>query len=85
VRETYNDPRVIASPIGDLLAREVRPPKRELGINILALALALDYFGLMSREAVTAAVMKSVGKKNPVLNQKALATGFAEADRLKGL
>lgn len=85
VRETYDDPRVIASPIGELLAREVRPPKRELGINILALALALDYFGLMSREAVTAAVMKSVGKKNPALNQKALATGFAEADRLKGL
>lgn len=85
VRETYNDARVVASPIGELLAREVRPPKRELGINILALALAVDYLGLMSREAVEAAVMKSVGKKNPVLNQKALATGFAEADRLKAL
>ncbi|MGO9007011.1 MAG: thiamine pyrophosphate-dependent enzyme [Beijerinckiaceae bacterium] len=83
VRETYADARVIASPIGDILAREVRPPKRELGINILALAIVLDYLGLMSRAAIESAVMKSVGRKNPGLNQKALAAGFAEADRLK--
>ena len=63
----------------------MRPPKRELGINILALALAVDYLGLMSREAVEAAVLKSAGQKNPALNRKALATGFAEADRLKAL
>ncbi|MCK9380605.1 MAG: thiamine pyrophosphate-dependent enzyme [Sulfuritalea sp.] len=83
VRETYDDPRVVASPIGEILARDVRPPKRDLGINILALALVLDYLGLMSRKAIESAVMKSVGKKNPALNQKALAAGFAEAERLK--
>ena len=85
VKETHGDTRVISSPIGELLAREVRPPKRELGINILAMAVALDYLDLLPRAAIEAAVMKGVGKKNPALNQKALAVGFAEADRLKGL
>lgn len=85
VRETYNDARVIASPIGEILASEVRPPKRDLGINILALALVLDYLGLVTREAIEFAVMKSVGKKNPVLNRKAIVAGFAEAERLKAL
>ena len=84
VKETHGDARVVASPIGELLAREVRPPKRELGINILAVALVLDYLELLPRQAIEATVMKGVGKKNPALNQKALAVGFAEADRLKG-
>lgn len=84
VKETYDDPRVIASPMGELLAREVRPPKRELGINILAMAVTLGYLGVVPPPALEAAVMKSVGKKNPALNQKALAVGFAEADRLRG-
>ena len=85
VKDTRGDARVIASPIGELLAREVRPPKRELGINILAMALVLDYLDLVPRAAIEPAVMKSVGRKNPALNQKALAVGFAEADRLKSL
>ena len=85
VSRTHGDERVIASPIGELLSREVRPPKRELGINILAMAVVLDYLDLVPREAIEPAVMKSVGRKNPALNQKALAVGFAEADRLKGL
>jgi 2-oxoglutarate/2-oxoacid ferredoxin oxidoreductase subunit beta len=85
VKNTYGDARVIASPIGELLAREVRPPKRELGINILAMALVLDYLDLVPRSAIEPAVMKGVGRKNPALNQKALAVGYAEADRLKSL
>ena len=85
MRETRGDPRVIASPIGELLAREVRTPKRDLGINILAMAVVLDYLGLVPRSAIEPAVMKGVGRKNPALNQTALAVGFAEAERLKGL
>jgi 2-oxoglutarate ferredoxin oxidoreductase subunit beta len=85
VKNTRGDTRVIASPIGELLAREVRPPKRELGINILAMALVLDYLDLVPRSAIEPAVMKGVGRKNPALNQKALAVGYAEAGRLKGL
>jgi 2-oxoglutarate ferredoxin oxidoreductase subunit beta len=83
VRETYRDPRAVRSPIGELLAREVRPPKGELGINILAMAVALEYLGLLPRRAIESAVMKSVGEKNPALNRKALAVGFREAERLR--
>ena len=85
VKDTRGDARVILSPIGELLAREVRPPKRELGINILAMAVVLDYLSLVPRDAIEPAVMKGVGRKNPALNQKALAVGFAEAERLKNL
>ena len=83
VTETYNDPRVVSSPIGEIHAREVRPPKRELGINVLTLAITLDYFNLIPREALVTAVMNSVGKKNPALNRLALDAGFKEAERLK--
>lgn len=83
VSETYKDPRVIASPIGDLHAQEVRPPKRELGINVLALAVTLGCLGLVSREALEKVVMETVGKKNPTLNRKALDVGFQEAQRLQ--
>ena len=85
VKDTRGDGRAILSPIGELLAREVRPPKRDLGINILAMAVVLDYLDLVPRAAIEPAVMKGVGRKNPALNQKALAVGFAEAERLKGL
>ena len=84
VRDTRGDSRVVASPIGELLAREVRPPKRELGINVLAMAVSLGYLDLVPRPALEAAVMKSVGEKNPQLNLKALAVGFVEAERLRG-
>ena len=83
VGETYKDPRVVSSPIGEIHSRDVRPPKRELGINVLALAIALDYFDLIPRKALEAAVMQGVGKKNPALNQLALNVGFKEAERLK--
>jgi len=85
VRETRGDPRIVASPIGELLARDVRPPRRDLGINILAMAVTLGYLDLMPRAALEAAVMKSVGSKNPALNHKALAVGYAEAERLRNL
>lgn len=84
VSETYNDPRVIASPIGELHSKQVRPPKRELGINVLALAVTFGYLGLVSREALETVVMEGVGKKNPPLNKRALKVGFKEAERLKG-
>lgn len=82
VTETYKDARVVASPIGELHAREVRPPRRELGINVTSLAVALGYLGLVPRSALEAAVMQSVGKKKPELNRRALAVGFREAERL---
>ncbi len=82
VGETYRDPRVVASPIGELLAREVRPPRPGLGINVLALTIALGYLGLVSGEALEAAVMAGVGRKKPELNRRALAAGRAEAARL---
>ncbi len=82
VFELYNDPRVVAAPIGELHAREVNPPKRDLGINVLALAVTLGYLDLVPRAALEAAVMQGVGKKKPALNRKALAVGFREADRL---
>lgn len=83
VKETYKDPRVVASPMGELHAHEVRPPKRDLGINVLALAVTLGYLQVVPREALENAVMYGVGKKNPVLNKKALAVGFKEAERLR--
>jgi 2-oxoglutarate ferredoxin oxidoreductase subunit beta len=82
VFELYNDSRVVASPIGELNAHEVRPPKRNLGINVLALAVTLGYLGLVPREALETAVMEGLGKKKPALNRKALAVGFSEAERL---
>ncbi|MBI1748790.1 MAG: 2-oxoacid:acceptor oxidoreductase family protein [Acidobacteria bacterium] len=85
VAETYGDKRAIPSPLGELLAREVRPPRRELGINVLALAVTLGYLQLIPNAAVEAAVMKSVGKRNPELNRRALDVGFKEAERLRGL
>ena len=85
VTETYNDPRVISSPIGDLHSNQVRPPKRELGINVTALAVLLGYLDIVPRASLTAAVMYTVGKKNPELNQRALDIGFKEADRLLAL
>ncbi len=83
VTETYKDPRVISSPIGTIHASEVRPPKRDLGINVLALAITLEYLNLVPRNALETAVMQGVGKKNVALNQKALKVGFKEAERLK--
>lgn len=85
VTETYKDPRVVASPIGELHARQVRPPKRDLGINVLALAVSLGYLDIMPREALEAAVMQGVGKKNPAMNKKALQVGFKEAERLRAV
>ncbi len=82
VFELYDDPRVLASPIGELHAREVNPPRRDLGINVLALAVTLGYLNLVPRAALEAAVMQGVGKKKPALNRKALEVGFQEADRL---
>ncbi len=84
VTETYGDRRVVASPIGELLSREVRPPRRELGINVLALAVTLGYLDVVPRAALEAAVMYGVGKRNPELNRRALQVGFSEADRLRG-
>lgn len=83
VTETYGDPRVTLSPIGELHSREVRPAKRELGINVTALAVVLDYLGLVPQADLEAAIMKSVGKKDPAMNKRALAVGFKEAARLK--
>ena len=82
VFELYNDPRVVASPISELHAREVNPPRRYLGINVLALAVAMGYLGLVPKSALEAAVMQGLGKKKPELNRKALAVGFREAERL---
>ncbi|MCC6750051.1 MAG: 2-oxoacid:acceptor oxidoreductase family protein [Deltaproteobacteria bacterium] len=83
VTETYRDPRVVVSPIGEILGREVRPPRRELGINVLALAVALEFLEIVPRAALQAAVMQSVGKKNPTLNRRALEAGAREVERLK--
>ncbi|MGK5092788.1 thiamine pyrophosphate-dependent enzyme [Deltaproteobacteria bacterium TL4] len=83
VTETYSDPRVILSPIGELLSSQVRPPKRDLGINVLALAVTLAYLDLLPQKVIETVVMQGVGRKNPVLNQKALDVGFQEAARLK--
>ena len=83
VSETYDDPRVVSTPIGELHSREVRPPKRELGINVTALAVLLVYLDLVPREDLETAVMQSVGKKNPPMNKRALEVGFKEADRLR--
>jgi len=83
VTETYRDPRVIASPMGELLVREVRPPRRELGLNVMALALTLAYLDLVPKSALEDTVMKGIGKANPSLNRKVLEIGFREAERLR--
>lgn len=83
VTETYKDPRVVASPMGEIHAREVRPPKRDLGLNVLALAITWGYLDLIPREALESAVMQGVGKKNPTLNRRALTAGYREAERLR--
>lgn len=82
VTDTKGDPRVVASPIGDLHSRDVQPPKRELGINVTALAVLFGYLDLLPRKALEDSVMNGVGKKNPALNSRALEVGFKEAARL---
>jgi 2-oxoglutarate ferredoxin oxidoreductase subunit beta len=82
VVDTHGDARVVASPIGDLHSREVQPPKRELGINVTALAVLFGYLDLLPRKALIDSVMNGVGKKNPALNSRALEVGFKEAARL---
>ena len=84
VTETYKDTRVLSSPMGRILAEEVRPPKPGLGLNVIALAVTFGYLDLVPRSAIEEALMKTLGGKNPRLNQKALEVGFKEADRLKG-
>ena len=85
VKEFYGDARVIASPIGDLLAREVRPPKKEQGINVLALALTMGLFNLAPRGSVETAVKKYFSDKNLKMNLRALDVGYKEAERQRGL
>lgn len=85
VTDTRGDTRVIFSPMSSLLLEKVKPPKENLGLNILSLAICIGYTGTIPREAITETVMQSrVGKKNPSLNAAALRVGFEEADRLKG-
>lgn len=83
IKETYGDPRVISSPIGDILVREVRPPKKDLGINVLAVAIASGCLDLLPQRAVEDAVKKVFAGKSPALNNRALEAGFREAARIK--
>jgi len=82
VAETYDDQRVLLAPIAEMHAREVRPPQRDLGINVTALALTLGYLDLVPADALERAVMAGVGRKKPGLNRRALAVGFAAARAL---
>jgi len=61
----------------------VRPPRRELGLNVMALALTLAYLDLVPKSALEDTVMKGIGKANPSLNRKVLEIGFREAERLR--
>jgi len=82
VIETYDDHRVALAPIAEIHAREVRPPKRDLGINVTALALTFGYLDLVPMAALERAVMAGVGRKQPEMNRRALAVGLVAARQL---
>jgi len=64
------------------LAREVTG--REIVANVVGLGVLVGLTGIVSREAVEAAIRDRVPRGTEELNLKALAAGFEAAERIRG-
>ena len=64
------------------LARETTG--REIAANVVGLGLLVGLTGIVSQEALEAAVQERTPRGTTELNLKALHAGFAEAERIRG-
>jgi 2-oxoglutarate ferredoxin oxidoreductase subunit gamma len=74
------DHRGIAVPISKIAAEATG---RTITASMAALGILVGLTGVVSREAVEASVAQSVPKGTEELNLRAVAAGFAEAERLR--
>lgn len=72
--------RAVAVPISQLAQEETG---RKITASIVALGLVAGLTGIVSREALSAAVSERVPRGTEEINMKALEAGYAEAQRLK--